>query len=147
MIEISTKDYPGEYFIKNDLGCVVSMRKTLSGVEYIGHPIGNIKIHGKEIFVDGVQVGGFEKFLWFWVDRNSFSVSGKDYSIESRGEGLYDLCCSGLGVVANANLSYHQSVMFTHKCGTAKVVTQRTGHEVASLVSLYAFEREIRPDD
>ncbi|BFM11311.1 hypothetical protein R50072_14640 [Simiduia litorea] len=147
MLKITTKDYPGEYFVQSECSSRVSFFRTLSGAEFHGCTNGRLKIIGSKILLSGEEVGRFKQVLWTFTNYFEFNVCERNYRIVGYvGTHKLSLECNN-EPIAEIDFSSHEMILFQEKYGWAEIKPLFKGHDIALLVSLYSLEKRIRPSE
>ena len=149
-MEITSKDYPGEVFIKGDDFGKVSFIKNAKGAVYYGLDVGELKISGGKIYVNGHLSGQFGNHFLFFPNYRAFELNQKNYLIEEKviDSGVYveRVLCDGR-TVAEVEYQGYSRVLLKEKHGWVKVSGYTKDHYLGCLLSLFYFEKEIRPSE
>jgi hypothetical protein len=147
MLEISTKDYPGEYHIKSDSHPGISFIRTLQGAEFFGCGDDQIRIVGRKIYVSNQAAGEFQSALGVLTDYKRFVLKGMEYRIDINDQrGWLDLRCDN-ELIGTIEYQGYQRILFTEDQGWVRVNELKPDHKLAFLISLFSMEKEVRPSE
>lgn len=149
-MEITSKDYPGEVFIEGGDFGRVSFIKDAKGATYYGLDVGELKISGGKIYVDGNLSGQFGNQFLFFPNYREFELNQKNYLIEEKvidsGVCIERVLCDGR-TVAEVEYQGYSRTLLEEEHGWVKVSRYTKDHYLGCLLLLFYFEKEIRPSE